>query len=64
MQINGKNIYLEKPMSISDLLVQEGYSIDRVAVEKNKNIVPRGNYTTEIVTDDDVLEIVHFVGGG
>jgi sulfur carrier protein len=36
----------------------------RVAVEYNKEILPKGSYETTVLQDGDLLEIVHFVGGG
>ena len=35
-----------------------------VAVELNRNIIPRAEHDTQAVAEGDVLEIVHFVGGG
>ena len=64
MQVNGKHLSLEKPISITEFLVQQGYQEDRVAVEKNKNIIPKKNFSTELLNDNDTLEIVNFVGGG
>jgi|SRR5271169_6116328 len=37
---------------------------DRVAVELNRDIVPRDRWPQTILKDGDRLEIVHFVGGG
>jgi len=37
---------------------------DRVAVELNRNIVPRDRWPQTHLKDGDRLEIVHFVGGG
>ncbi len=37
---------------------------DRVAVERNGEIVARGAWATTPVGDGDRFEIVHFVGGG
>ncbi len=37
---------------------------DRVAVELNRNIVPRDRWSETLLKDGDRLEIVHFVGGG
>ena len=37
---------------------------DRVAIEHNGNIVPRGEWANTSLADGDRLEIVHFVGGG
>ena len=64
MKINGEDIALEAPLTLSELLEREGYGTERVAVEKNRLIVPRAEYETTMIGDDDVLEIVRFVGGG
>ena len=37
---------------------------DRVAVELNRDIVPRDRWSQTPLKDGDRLEIVHFVGGG
>ncbi len=37
---------------------------DRVAVELNREIVPRARWAETPLHDGDQLEIVHFVGGG
>ena len=37
---------------------------DRVAVELNRDIVPRDKWNTTELNEGDRLEIVHFVGGG
>ena len=37
---------------------------DRVAVELNREIVPRDRWSQTPLKDNDRLEIVHFVGGG
>jgi thiamine biosynthesis protein ThiS len=37
---------------------------DRVAVERNRELVPRDRWATTPLSDGDKLEIVHFVGGG
>jgi thiamine biosynthesis protein ThiS len=46
-------------------LVNElGLKPEKVAVERNGVIVPRSTHAEESLADGDVLEIVHFVGGG
>ena len=37
---------------------------DRVAIERNGEIVPRRSWAEAAVGTGDKLEIVHFVGGG
>ena len=64
MYVNGQFILLQNIISLNELLEKEGYDLQRVAVEKNGNIVPKKNYQTTMLNDSDKLEIVHFVGGG
>ena len=64
MFVNGKEIKIEKTLSLKNFLEKEKYIIERVAVEKNGSLVPKKLFDTEMLTDDDTLEIVHFVGGG
>jgi len=62
--VNGKEIVLQKEISIVDFLEKEGYDTTKVAVEKNGGIVPKKNFDSEILSDIDKIEIVSFVGGG
>ncbi|MCI5622749.1 MULTISPECIES: sulfur carrier protein ThiS [Anaerostipes] len=64
MKVNGEMKPLETEMSLEDFLVREGYQIARIAVERNGEIVPKGEYTNVILSDADTLEVVSFVGGG
>ena len=36
----------------------------RIAVELNGEIVPKSQFSSVMLVDDDVLEIVHAIGGG
>jgi sulfur carrier protein len=55
---------LVAPVHLKALLEELGLKGDRVAVEHNGNIVPRGEWETASLSEGDRLEIVHFVGGG
>ncbi len=61
--VNGEKRTIEQ---ISVLGFLETLNIDprRVAVELNLDILPKDEYATTILRDGDLLEIVHFVGGG
>lgn len=50
----------------SVLQLIESLSIDprKIAVERNLEILPKGEYASTQLTDGDSIEIVHFVGGG
>jgi thiamine biosynthesis protein ThiS len=53
------------PAERLDALVEQlGMKSDRVAIELNRNIVPRDRWSQTPLKDGDQLEIVQFVGGG
>ena len=64
MQINGQEYALTKVMSLQELLEEQGYRSNLVAVELNVAIVKRSEYGSTMLTAADRLEIVSFVGGG
>ncbi len=61
--INGKEQNYTA-VTLDGLIEELGMKGDRVAVELNREIVPRGNWSATALQDGDRLEIVHFVGGG
>jgi sulfur carrier protein len=67
LQINGEERnFSGSPASFTLAVLVEtlGMKSDRVAVELNRDIVPRDRWTVTQLNDGDRLEIVHFVGGG
>ena len=52
------------PISVQDYLVSLGIDPRRVAVELNRDILPKAQYQATLLKEGDALEIVHFVGGG
>lgn len=50
--------------SIADLVAALGLDVKKVAVERNREIVPRSTLADVALAEGDALEIVHFVGGG
>ncbi|HEY0163455.1 MAG TPA: sulfur carrier protein ThiS [Edaphobacter sp.] len=55
---------LSASSSLSDLVQELGLKGDRVAVEHNGEIASRTVWGETALTENDKLEIVHFVGGG
>lgn len=64
MKCSGKEIYLEAPVTVRAFLLEQGYQPERVAVERNGQIVRRADFDKELLREEDTVEIVHFVGGG
>jgi thiamine biosynthesis protein ThiS len=62
--INGEDRNFEAPLTLAGLIQALGMKTDRVAVELNREIVPREQWDRTQLADGDRLEIVHFVGGG
>lgn len=62
--INGDERSFDAPLTLAGLLERLGLKLDRVAVEYNRNIVPRPHWAETLLADGDRLEIVQFVGGG
>ena len=63
MRINGEYVSIVS-MMLSSVISMKGYDKDKIAVELNGIVVSRKNYETTEISDNDILEIVCFVGGG
>jgi len=66
IDINGEARSFETSGSftLTDLLDRLAIKTDRVAVELNRDIVPRDRWAQTALQEGDRLEVVHFVGGG
>ena len=54
----------QSSLTVAGLVESLGMKSDRVAVELNRDIVPRDRWPETQLKDGDRLEVVHFVGGG
>ena len=67
LQINGEERDLpdsSATFTLASLVEILGMKADRVAVELNRDIVPRDRWAQTALHEGDKLEVVHFVGGG
>ena len=55
-EIAGKNLL--------EYLRETGFEPERVVVERNLEIIPKDQLGNVIIQDEDVIEILRFVGGG
>jgi thiamine biosynthesis protein ThiS len=62
--VNGEQRQLPAGLTIAAMLRELGIEPAKVAVEHNREIVPRSSLDAVEVADGDQFEIVHFVGGG
>jgi sulfur carrier protein len=64
LTINGEAKEVPRAMTVAELVAHLGLGEGPVAVELNREIVPRAQHASRAIADGDVLEIVHMVGGG
>jgi sulfur carrier protein len=62
--VNGEALSVPAGTSVSGLLERLGVATPRVAVERNKDIVPKAEYPETALAEGDVFEVVELVGGG
>ena len=63
IEVNGEARTVEADITVSALLSLLGVD-GPVAVERNREIVPRALHANTTLNEGDRLEVVHFVGGG
>ena len=64
VRVNGEVRQVPAPCTVAELLVHLGVGGRRVAVERNRQLVPRAEHDAVAVQPGDEFEIVSFVGGG
>ena len=64
LTINGDTHDLPDGMTVSALLAHLGLDPQRLAVERNRDLVRRATFDDVTLADGDALEIVTLVGGG
>jgi thiamine biosynthesis protein ThiS len=64
LHVNGAPMDVPEATTVAALLTRIGLNAKKIAVERNREIVPRSAYSTVTLQAGDALEIVHFIGGG
>lgn len=62
--VNGQSHDVAEQTHVSDVINELGLTGKKIAIELNKEILPFQQYTTQVLHDEDRLEIVHAIGGG
>ncbi len=62
--INGQPRQIADGTTVAGMIGELGLSGKPVAVERNREVVPRAQHATTILVAGDRLEVVTFVGGG
>jgi sulfur carrier protein len=62
--VNGETRSVAQGTTVAMLIGELGLGDRRVAVERNREVVPRAIHATTVLAAGDRLELVTFVGGG
>ena len=62
--INGETRTVVQGTTVATLIVELGLGDRRVAVERNREVVPRAEHASTVLAKGDRVELVTFVGGG
>ena len=61
---NGKKRDVKDNTNIAEFIMTNNYKPEHVVVELNEEIIPKDRYQQIILKDNDVLEVLSFMGGG
>ena len=64
IQLNGDSYEINNGTNLNELLNKLKIKKNKVAIEVNGEIVEKNKYTNLILSKDDKVEIVQFIGGG
>jgi sulfur carrier protein len=64
IKINGKPHTLPAALSVAGLMQHLQVDAKQIAIERNREIVPRSKHAEVMVAEGDDIEIVRFIGGG
>jgi sulfur carrier protein len=62
--VNGEELRFAEGATVADLLKRLDVANPRVAVERNRDILPKAQYAGTALVEGDVFEVVELVGGG
>ena len=62
--LNGEVTALDDGTHLSQLIEQLGIEGKRIAIELNREIIPKSEHASYEIKNGDTIEIVHAIGGG
>jgi sulfur carrier protein len=64
VRVNGEDHELPEALTVAELVERVGLADQRIALEVNREIVPRSQYDATRLQEGDRVEIVRAIGGG
>ncbi len=64
LTVNGEDREIRKSETLAELALELDIQAPNYAMALNKQVIPKSNYATTQIQENDQVEIVHAVGGG
>ena len=64
IRLNGKLISVDNGTNLGNLINKYKFSLNKIAIEKNNLIVQKKKIKKIRLKPNDIIEVVHFIGGG
>ena len=64
IKVNGKKMLFDENIMMINLVKKLKIPLNKVAIELNKKIIDKKKIKKVKLNNNDILEIVHFIGGG
>jgi thiamine biosynthesis protein ThiS len=64
IKVNGKKMLFDENIMVINLVKKLKIPLNKVAIELNKKIIDKKKIKKVKINNNDILEIVHFIGGG
>ena len=64
IKLNGKKIQINNNESLKKLVKRLNLPLNKVAIELNKKIIDKKKINIIKLNNNDIIEVVHFIGGG
>lgn len=62
--LNGESKEVRESLTLADLVTEFDLPAVRIAVELNRTVIRRSDWSQTPLSENDRIEVVHFVGGG
>ena len=64
IEVNSNTVDFVEGETVKDLLKRMKYTFPLVVVKINDKVVPRSNFSEEIVPDNSKIAVIHMISGG
>ena len=64
IKCNGKECEIKENQSVMDIVKQYNLNPKTVVVELNRDIIMYADFENTMVNENDIIELINFVGGG